>query len=155
MSDSNFWSSFFKEKPDNPSQFNRGYKKLKDYGPFPLVINIEEATTRNDNYRTALWTGKYFQVTLMSIDVNDDIGLEVHPATDQFIRIEQGKGLVEMGESKENLYFKQKAEKDDAIMVPAGTWHNITNVGNKPLKAYVIYAPPEHPHSTIDKNKPL
>lgn len=70
--------------------------RLKDYGPAPLVVNIEQAAKINDTYRTALWTGKYFQVTLMSINVGDDIGLEVHPTTDQFIRIEEGQGLVQM-----------------------------------------------------------
>lgn len=130
-------------------------KVLKDYGGKPFVINIEEATTRNNTYRTALWTGKHLQVTLMSINVGDDIGLEVHPHTDQFLRIEEGHGLVQMGDSKENLTFNEKASKDDAIMVPAGMWHNVTNIGHKPLKVYAIYAPPEHPRNTVEKTKPV
>lgn len=73
---------------------------LKDYGPQPLVINIDKATKQNTNFRTALWTGEHFQVTLMSIDVGDDIGLEIHPDTDQFIRIEDGQGIVKMGKAK-------------------------------------------------------
>lgn len=128
--------------------------ELRDYGPDPLVINIEKATTQNDTYRTALWTGEHFQLTLMSIDIGDDIGLEVHPNTDQFIRIEQGNGLVEMGDSKDNLYFEEEAEDNYAIVVPAGKWHNITNTGDKPLKVYVIYAPPVHPHGTVQKTNP-
>ena len=61
---------------------------LKNYGPQPFVVNINEATKQNNNYRTGLWTGSNLQVTLMSIKVGDDIGLEVHPKIDQFIRIE-------------------------------------------------------------------
>src|SRR5690606_992555 len=61
--------------------------ELKDYGNNPFVVNIDKAAKQNRTYRTALWTGTYFQVTLMSINVGDDIGLEVHPTTDQFIRV--------------------------------------------------------------------
>jgi Mannose-6-phosphate isomerase len=127
---------------------------LKDYGPQPLVINIDKATKQNTNFRTALWTGEHFQVTLMSINVGDDIGLEIHPDTDQFIRIEDGQGIVKMGKSKDNLEFQANARDDFAIMVPAGTWHNVINTGNKPLKVYVIYAPPHHPRGTVNVNKP-
>lgn len=66
---------------------------MKDYGPQPFVININKATRNNNTYRTAIWTGEHMQVTLMSIHVGDDIGLEIHPDTDQFLRIEQGQGL--------------------------------------------------------------
>lgn len=127
--------------------------KISDYGPRPLVVNIEQVTKQNNTYRTALWTGKYYQVTLMCINVGDDIGLEVHPTTDQFIRIEEGQGLVQMGDSKDNLNFQAMACKDYAIMIPAGKWHNITNTGNTPLKVYVIYAPPEHPRGTVHVTK--
>ncbi|MFD2615303.1 cupin domain-containing protein [Paenibacillus gansuensis] len=126
---------------------------VTDYGQKPLVIDIEKVTKQNNTYRTALWTGKHFQVTVMSINIGDDIGLEVHPTTDQFIRIEEGQGLVQMGETKDNLDFEQKAYEDYAIMVPAGKWHNVTNIGNKPLKVYVIYAPPEHPFGTVHETK--
>ncbi len=127
--------------------------KLKDYGPQPFVININEATKQNKTFRTALWTGKHLQVTLMSIKVGDDIGLEVHPNTDQFIRIEEGQGLVKMGSSKNRLDFQAKVYDDFAIMIPAGKWHNIINTGNKPLKVYSIYAPPHHPHGTVHITK--
>ena len=126
---------------------------LQDYGPKPLVIDIDQATKQNNNYRTALWTGKYLQVTLMSINVGDDIGLEVHPETDQFIRIEQGQGLVQMGPRKDSLDFQEMAYDGYAIMVPAGTWHNVINTGNTPLKVYVIYAPPHHPFGTVHVTK--
>lgn len=127
--------------------------KLRDYGSRPFVVNIDQAAKQNNTYRTALWTGKHFQVTLMSINVGDDIGLEVHPTTDQFIRIEEGQGLVQMGDCKDKLDFRAMAYDGYAIMIPAGKWHNVTNTGNKPLKIYVIYAPPEHPYGTVQETK--
>ncbi|RAZ67030.1 cupin domain-containing protein [Planococcus maitriensis] len=127
--------------------------ELKDYGAESFVVNIEDATKQNDTFRTALWTGKNLQVTLMSIAPGDDIGLEVHEHGDQFLRVEDGEGLVQMGDSEDNLSFEEKAEDDYAILIPAGKWHNVTNTGDKPLKIYSIYAPPEHPHSTVHKTK--
>lgn len=127
--------------------------ELKDYGPYPYVVNINEASKQNNTFRTALWTGKYLQVTLMSINVGDDIGLEIHPNVDQFIRIEDGQGLVRMGKNKDRLDFQANVSDEFAIMIPAGTWHNVINTGNKPLKAYSIYAPPQHPHGTIHETK--
>jgi mannose-6-phosphate isomerase-like protein (cupin superfamily) len=137
------------------SQCSTGYRliRLADYGPQPFTVNINEATKQNNTFRTALWTGKHLQVTLMSIDVGDDIGLEVHPNTDQFLRIEEGQALVKMGRYKNKLDFEKKVYDDFAIMVPAGTWHNVINTGNKPLKVYSIYAPPQHPHSTVHVTK--
>ena len=126
---------------------------LTDYGPNPLVINIEVATKQNKNYRTALWTGNHLQVTLMSINPSEDIGLEVHPTVDQFIRIEEGQGLAQMGSSRYRLDYQRRVHGDDAIMVPAGTWHNLTNTGSGPLKLYTIYAPPEHPRGTVHRTK--
>lgn len=117
------------------------------------MVNINEATKQNNTYRTALWTGKHLQVTLMSINVGEDIGLEIHPNVDQFLRIEQGQGIVQMGKSKDNLDFKRNAYDDFAIMIPAGTWHNVTNTGNIPLKLYSIYAPPNHPFGTVHVTK--
>ena len=72
--------------------------KFRDYGPNPFVINIESATKLNKNFRTALWTGKHLQLTLMSLNPGEDIGLEIHPHTDQFLRIEEGQGIIKMGQ---------------------------------------------------------
>jgi len=127
--------------------------ELKDYGPEPFVVNITEATKQNNTFRTALWTGNHLQLTLMSIGVGEDIGLEVHPHVDQFLRIEEGQGIVKMGDSKDDLNFLRKVYDDFAIIIPAGKWHNIINTGNKPLKLYSIYAPPNHPHGTIHETK--
>ncbi|WP_373710683.1 cupin domain-containing protein [Jeotgalibaca porci] len=121
----------------------------KDYGKKPHVVNIEDLTTGNENYRTTVWTGQKLQVTVMSIQPNDDIGLEVHHGIDQFIRIEEGKGLCQMGETEDNLDFEREVTDDDAVFVPADMWHNITNTGDKPLKLYTIYAGPDHVAGTV------
>ena len=129
--------------------------ELRDYGPDPFVVNIEDATKQNNNFRTALWTGNHLQLTLMSINVGEDIGLEVHPNLDQFIRIEEGQGLVQMGDSKCNLDFQRYVYDDFAFIIPAGKWHNLTNTGNIPLKLYSIYAPPQHPFGTVHETKAI
>ena len=126
---------------------------LRDYGPNPFVVNIEQASKQNNNYRLALWTGTYLQLTLMSINVGEDIGLEMHPDLDQFIRIEQGQGLVRMGNTKDNLNFQANVRDDFAFIIPAGKWHNLINAGNVPIKLYSIYAPPQHPFGTIHQTK--
>ena len=121
----------------------------KDYGKKPHVVNIEDLTTGNENYRTTIWTGQKLQVTVMSIQPNDDIGLEVHHGIEQFIRIEEGKGLCQMGTTEDNLDFEREVGDDDAVFVPADMWHNITNTGDKPLKLYTIYAGPDHVAGTV------
>ncbi|EYE88938.1 cupin [Fervidicella metallireducens AeB] len=130
-----------------------GLIKLKDYGSKPLVVDIEKATIQNNNFRLALWTGRHLQLTLMSINPGDEIGLELHPDVDQFIRIEEGQGVVMMGDKKDKLDFKTNVFDDFVILIPAGKWHNLINTGNKPLKLYSIYAPVEHPKGTIHKTK--
>jgi len=124
---------------------------LQDFGAEPTVLNIDEYTMANDNFRIALWTGTMFQVTLMSIPVGGEIGLELHSDVDQFLRIEGGQGRVFMGDTEDSLTFEESVEADFAIFVPAGKWHNIINTGDKPLKLYSIYSPVEHPHGTVHK----
>ncbi|WP_261663874.1 cupin domain-containing protein [Deinococcus sp. Marseille-Q6407] len=124
-------------------------QNLKDHGPQPYAVDIEAATLQNSNFRTALWTGQNLQLTVMSIPVGGDVGLEVHPDIDQFLRLESGRGRAQMGDAEDNLTFDQEVEADWAVLVPAGTWHNITNIGDEPMKLYSIYAPPEHPRGTV------
>ncbi len=124
-----------------------------DYGSEPFVTNINNATLQNPNFRTALWTGKNMQLTLMNIPVNGQIGLESHPYLDQFLRIEEGNGRVMMGDSVDRLNQQANVQDDDAIIIPAGTWHNLVNTGNKPIKLYSIYAPIQHPHGTVHRTK--
>ncbi len=139
--------------PIHDPNFCRHHPIFKDYGPEPFVVNIEEATEQNNTFRTALWTGSHLQLVVMSINVGEDIGLEVHPDTDQFVRIEDGHGLVVMGDTKDNLDFQAVVYDDFAFIVPAGKWHNLINIGYRPLKLYTIYAPPEHPHGTVHETK--
>lgn len=138
--------SSYSDRKDDPVE-------LKDYGPEPFVVNINQVTKQNDTFRTALWTGKHLQVTLMSINPGESIGLEIHPKVDQFLRVEEGQGIVKMGDRKDRLNFQRRVSDDFAIMIPAGTWHNIINTGRKPLKLYSIYAPPQHPSGTVHKTK--
>lgn len=126
---------------------------LKDYGREPFVVNIADATKQNNNFRLALWTGCHLQLTLMSLRPGEDIGLEMHPNVDQFIRIEQGQGIVQMGDKKDCLNFERNIYDDYAIFIPAGKWHNIINTGCTPMKLYSIYAPPEHPFGTVQETK--
>jgi mannose-6-phosphate isomerase-like protein (cupin superfamily) len=127
--------------------------EIQDYGPAPLIVDIERFTKINQNYRTALWTGEHLQVTLMSIPVGGDIGLEIHPNLDQFIRIESGSALVVMGSTRCALNYQQRVNNNYAVIIPADTWHNVINTGNTPLKLYSIYAPPQHPFGTVHETK--
>ncbi len=128
-----------------------GKEKAGDYGREPWAVDIEDLTLKNGNFRTTWWTGNHLQMTVMSIKPGGEIGLEKHDQGDQFIRIEQGQARVVMGKSKDKMTFDRKVSDDWAIFIPAGFWHNIINVGNKPLKVYVIYSPPEHPAGTVHK----
>lgn len=132
----------------------RKYNKT-DFGPEPFIFNIDKATGQNKNFRKALWTGDNLQLTLMSLDVGEDIGLEMHPNLDQFIRIEDGYGFVRMGENKDKLNYQSNVNSNFAFIIPAGTWHNLINIGNRPLKLYSIYAPPQHPYGTIHETKEI
>lgn len=136
-----------------PNQHRNNMNMQTDLGPTPSAINIEKRTEENENYRTTLWTGNNLQLTLMSIPVGSDIGLEVHPKVDQFLKLEEGRGLVELGSSPNDLSFRKEINSDYAILVPAGTYHNITNIGTEPLKLYSIYAPTNHPKGIINITK--
>ena len=127
-------------------------ENIIDSGPSPLIVNIENSSTENTNYRTTLWTGKNLQITLMAINPGEDIGLEVHPDHDQFLRIEQGQAIVQMGPDKNQLQDRH-AGPDDAVVVPAGTWHNLKCESGDALKLYSIYAPVQHPHGTVHITK--
>lgn len=129
------------------------HPKIRDFGPEPLIFNIEHATKRNENFRTTIWTGRDLQLTLMSIPTCGEIGPEMHRDVDQFVRIAHGRACVWMGECREKLRKMDCADANDAIIIPAGTWHNIVNVGNCPLKLYSIYAPPQHPFGTVHKTR--
>ncbi|AGA89240.1 mannose-6-phosphate isomerase [Thioflavicoccus mobilis 8321] len=110
------------------------------------VVQLEEATTTNTDYRRVLYTGKHSQLVLMSIEPGDEIGEEVHHL-DQFIRIEAGQATVTMDGVEHRL------EDDWAVIIPAGTRHNVVNSGDIPLKLYSVYSPPEHKDGTVHPTK--
>lgn len=122
---------------------------VTDPGPKPNAFDIEKATVENDTYRTVAWTGRYLQVTLMSIPPGESIGLEVHPETDQFLRLESGTGRCVMGSAEDDLDFEQAVEDDWSIQVPAGTWHDVVNTGAEPLRLYAVYAPVHHAQGIV------
>lgn len=126
---------------------------IGDYGPNPLVANIRCLAEQNPYFRTALWTGRYMQITLMCIPPRGEIGLEMHLDVDQLLRVEAGCGLVMMGEGPEALYCRQAVDAGYGIVIPAGTWHNLVNTGCDPLKLVSVYAPPQHPFGTVHKTK--
>jgi len=112
------------------------------------VGDIEKATEKNTNFRQVLFTGKYCQLVVMSLKPKEEIGAEAHPTVDQFFRIEEGQGRVIIG-GKEHL-----VGDGDAIIVPAGSQHNVINISEtEDLKLYTIYSPPNHPKGTVHKTK--
>ena len=113
----------------------------------PYVKNIEQQTLENTNFRKEIFTGEHLQITVMSIPVGGEIGAEVHPTTDQFLRIEQGTGKAVIGDQEYDV------EDDFAIIIPAGMNHNVINTGDVAMKLYSIYTPVEHPKGTIHKDK--
>ena len=117
---------------------------IHDNGPEPTSFDLESATTANTNYRTVAWSGKYLQVTLMSIPVGESIGLEMHAETDQFLRLDAGQGRVQMGPDQDELTFEQEVTDGWCVLVPAGTWHDVTNTGDEPMRLYAVYAPVHH-----------
>ena len=119
----------------------------------PYVANIEDATKANINFRTVLWTGQYSQLTVMDVKPGEDIGLEVHPTIDQFLRFEQGKAHVTFGPDKDTIAEEYDVEDDWAIIIPAGTWHNVINTGTESLKVYSIYSPANHPADAVHVTK--
>ncbi|WP_127754463.1 cupin domain-containing protein [Devosia sp. 1566] len=117
---------------------------ILDIGPERQAFNLEQATRENQNYRAVAWSGRYLQVTLMSIPVGSDIGLEVHPETDQFLRLDAGQGRAQIGPAKDQLTFEREVCDGWCVLIPAGTWHNVTHIGGQPMQLYVIYAPSHH-----------
>ena len=112
------------------------------------VIDIEEKTRRNARFREVLFTTERVQLVVMTLQAGEEIGLETHDDGDQFIRVEAGEG-------KAILDGVEHALADgSAVVIPAGTAHNIVNVSKtEPLKLYTLYSPPEHPDGTVHETK--
>lgn len=112
-----------------------------------FIGDIEERTEQNQDFRRVLYTGPNLQLVLMSLDPGEEIGEEIHENTDQFFRIEEGTGEILMEGRQVSI------DSDTAIVVPAGTRHNIRNTGRGPLRLYTLYAPPQHPDGTVHRTR--
>jgi len=113
------------------------------------ITNIEKITLDNTHFRKVLYTGEHLQLVLMSLNPGEDIGKEIHPDIDQFIRIESGKGVAFINGIETTI------KDDDAVVIPAGAEHNITNTGDSEMKIYTIYGSPEHKDGIIQETKAL
>jgi mannose-6-phosphate isomerase-like protein (cupin superfamily) len=112
------------------------------------VGNIEKQTLKNNYFRQVLFTAKNAQLVLMCLQQGEEIGNEVHDKVDQFFRIEQGEAKFIFNGKEEHV-----VHDGDAVIVPAGTFHNVINTGKGQMKLYTIYSPPNHPHGTVHKTK--
>lgn len=117
------------------------------------VDNIEAVTRDNTNFRTVIHTGKFSQLTVMSVPPGGEVGWESHSTLDQFLRLEQGKARVDFGRTGDAVDESHEIEDDWALIVPAGLWHNVVNIGDEDVKLYSIYSPPQHPDGTVHKTK--
>ena len=115
--------------------------------------DIEALTVGNTSFRTVIFTGEKTQLTVMHLQAGEEIGLEVHEDTDQFLRIEEGSATVTMGRTRDAVDETHELQDDWAVIIKAGTWHNVINSGDGPLKLYSLYSPPEHPDGTVHVTK--
>ena len=109
--------------------------------------DIQKRTIENEDFRRVLYTGHNLQLVLMTLQPGEETGEEVHEDRDQFFRIEEGSGAVDI-DGVEN-----RVEDDFAVIVPAGARHNVRNTGSQPLRLYTIYAPPEHKDGIVQSTK--
>ena len=118
-----------------------------------LIASAQKISLTNDNYRKEIWTGQHLQMTVMSIPAGGEIGFEIHSDTDQALYVEYGFAAVYAGETKQAVRLIGTVRPDYVILIPSGTWHNVINVGNTPLKLISFYAPPHHPKGTLHETK--
>lgn len=115
--------------------------------PEAYTGNIEAESRANENFRKVIFTAPHSQLVLMALQPGEEIGLEVHPDNDQFLRIESGTGQAILNGQTSAL------ADGSAVVVPAGTEHNIINTGTMAMKLYTIYSPAHHPVGTIHPTK--
>jgi mannose-6-phosphate isomerase-like protein (cupin superfamily) len=109
--------------------------------------NIEQRTVANDDFRRVLYTGHHLQLVLMTLQPGDEIGSEIHDDRDQFFRVEEGEGMIDIDG------VANQVRDDFAVIVPAGARHNVRNTGDKPLRLYTLYAAPEHLDGVVQATK--
>lgn len=128
--------------------------EMRDRGNEPIVFDIRREAFLTPDFRTALWTGGNLQLTLMSVPVGEEIGVELHEGLDQLIGVVSGAGEVQFGNRENYLAPPLPLDSHSVVLIPSGTYHNIRNVGRTPLKLYSIYAPKAHKFGTVDKTNP-
>ena len=114
-----------------------------------VATDIAKTTKENGAFRRVIYTGKHLQLVLMSLLPGEQIGEEIHPTHDQFFRVEKGHGTLSIDGMESEI------KKDDAIIVVAGARHNIVNTGDKPLRLYTLYAPPQHRDGFVAETRAL
>jgi mannose-6-phosphate isomerase-like protein (cupin superfamily) len=119
----------------------------------PWIGDIGKEAHDNENFRTVLFTARHEQLVVMRLRPGEDIGNEVHHHTDQFLRIEQGRGRVDLGPKQDEVEGSVEVSEGSTVVVPAGVWHNVTNTGDDDLKLSTLYAPPAHLDGTIHRTK--
>lgn len=117
------------------------------------IGDIEKTTLDNETFRTVVYTAGHTQLTVMRLLPGEEIGWEAHGHLDQFIRIEEGSAEVDLGRGEDAVDETHPLQDDWAIIVPAGTWHNVRNTGDGDLKLYSLYSPPEHDDGTVHATK--
>ena len=127
---------------------------VRDRGNEPIVFDIQKEAFMTQDFRTALWTGGNLQLTVMTIPVDGEIGVEMHEGVDQLIGVVSGAGEVVFGNRESYFAPPLPLDSHSVVLVPAGTYHNVKNVGRTPLKLYSVYAPKVHKFGTVDKTNP-
>ena len=117
------------------------------------LADIEATTLENTDFRRVLFTRSHLQLTVMSIPVGESVGWEMHDHLDQFLRIESGSATLKLGRAEDDVAETFPVSDDWAMIIPAGTWHDVVNEGDAPLQLYSLYAPPEHPDGTVHVTK--
>ncbi len=112
-----------------------------------FIDDLEKRTEENSDFRHVVFTAPHMQLVLMSLDPGEEIGEETHEDTDQFFRVEKGKGEMVLDGRVSFI------EEDSGVVVPAGTRHNVRNTGHEPMRLYTIYAPPQHPDGTVQHTR--
>lgn len=129
---------------------HNNYSLQTDHSLAPCTVNMVDCAKHNTAFRTAHWTGDNLQLTFMHIPPCGDIGLEAHPNTEQFIRVESGCAIVYMGTCKKQLDLCYRLNIGEAVLIPKGYWHNVLNASSRiPLKVSSLYSPPQHPRGTV------
>jgi mannose-6-phosphate isomerase-like protein (cupin superfamily) len=126
---------------------------MTDHGPHPFVTDIEAVTLGNNAFRSTLWTGKHLQLTVMCLQPEEEIGLEVHHDIDQFIRVEGGRGQVVMGPTREDLSFTRDIADDDVVLIPGTTKRSADAVPRHPRTVSVARRSGERGEDAVERRR--